>query len=134
MTSPPPSSELFAREFRAAREAVRPVLSMRALARLLHVTPGYLSRVETGHAPPLTQEMVLKAADLLQVDPGKLMLARALTAEEVTIPVSGSGARARLLAQLVVLWPSVSEALAEEVLSLISARIGTIQRKEGGDV
>lgn len=112
----------FGQELRAAREASG--CSLRGFANKLDVTPGYLSRVETGQAPPLTAPLVLKAARLLRADPVKLMLARALSAREATLPLEANDARAELAARLVVEWPTLSVGVAKELLSLLTRRVG----------
>ena len=50
-------------------------MGLRELARLINKSPGYLSDVEHDHVPPPSEEVILKIADVLQVDKNDLLMA-----------------------------------------------------------
>ena len=50
-------------------------MGLRELARLINKSPGYLSDVEHDHVPPPSEEVILKIADVLQVDKNDLLIA-----------------------------------------------------------
>jgi transcriptional regulator with XRE-family HTH domain len=50
-------------------------MGLRELARLINKSPGYLSDVEHDHVPPPSEEVILKIADVLQVDKNELLMA-----------------------------------------------------------
>jgi transcriptional regulator with XRE-family HTH domain len=50
-------------------------IGLRELARLVKISPGYLSDVEIGRVPPPSEAVIMDIAKVLDVDKGKLLLA-----------------------------------------------------------
>jgi transcriptional regulator with XRE-family HTH domain len=48
-------------------------LKLRRLAKMLDVTPSYLSRIEAGVVPPPKEEKILRLAELLELNPDQLL-------------------------------------------------------------
>ena len=61
----------FGDRLRRLREARR--LSLRRLARLVAVSPSYLSRIERSHVPPPSERTIAKIARTLMIDPDDLL-------------------------------------------------------------
>ena len=65
--------ETFGKRLRDLR--VKSDIGLRELARFINKSPGYLSDVEQDHVPPPSEEVILKIADVLQVDKSELLMA-----------------------------------------------------------
>lgn len=65
------SRSQFGQQVRRLRQARG--LSLRRVARSLGVSPTYLSKVERGELPPLTEERLVALADILDQDLGELL-------------------------------------------------------------
>ena len=50
-------------------------IGLRELARLINISPGYLSDVEIGRVPPPSEAVILYIAKVLNVDKRKLLIA-----------------------------------------------------------
>jgi transcriptional regulator with XRE-family HTH domain len=61
----------FGETIRARR--VEKGLKLRRLAKMLDVTPSYLSRIEAGGVPPPKEEKILKLAELLDLNSDQLL-------------------------------------------------------------
>jgi transcriptional regulator with XRE-family HTH domain len=61
----------FGETIRARR--VEKGLKLRRLAKMLDVTPSYLSRIEVGVVPPPKEEKILKLAELLDLNSDQLL-------------------------------------------------------------
>jgi HTH-type transcriptional regulator, competence development regulator len=61
----------FGETIRARR--VEKGLKLRCLAKMLDVTPSYLSRIEAGGVPPPKEEKILKLAELLDLNSDQLL-------------------------------------------------------------
>ena len=59
-------------------------MSLRRLARLVGLSPSYLSRVERGRVPPPSHRTIAKIARVLQVPPDELLAAAGLVPEDIT--------------------------------------------------
>ena len=66
-------TDTFGKKLRGLR--VKSEIGLRELARLINKSPGYLSDVEHDHVPPPSEEVILKIADVLQVDKNDLLMA-----------------------------------------------------------
>ena len=66
-------TETFGKKLRELR--VNSEMGLRELARLVSMSPGYISDVEQNHVPPPSEEVILKIADVLQVDKKELLMA-----------------------------------------------------------
>ena len=66
-------TETFGKKLRDLR--VNSKIGLRELARLIDKSPGYLSDVEQSKVPPPSEDVILKIADVLQVDKNELLMA-----------------------------------------------------------
>ena len=72
---------------RSLREAAG--ISMGDLARHLKVTTPYISNIELGRKPPLTQSLIIKTALFLEIDAERLLVAAAKVKRELTLKTDG---------------------------------------------
>jgi transcriptional regulator with XRE-family HTH domain len=68
--------EKFGAFIRRAREALDPKVGLRDMAKMIGVSPTYLSKVERDEFPPPAEDKVRKIAQIIKCDPDDL-LARA---------------------------------------------------------
>lgn len=83
MTSwvPPSPNGEFGDRLRRLRETRR--LSVRRLARLVSVSPSYLSRIERSHVPPPSERTIAKIARTLMIEPDDLLASAGRIPEDV---------------------------------------------------
>lgn len=93
----------FGPRLRAARKAASK--SLFDLAKHLDVTTPYVSDVERGARTPFTRENIIKAADLLGVNPAVLMEAAINTKGYAVLDQSGASPHLQLAAKLAIAWP-----------------------------
>ncbi len=91
-----PPREDFGEQLRRVREARR--LSVRRLARLVAVSPSYLSRIERSHVPPPSDRTIARIAGILAIETDELLAAAGRVPEDV---VARLLRRPRLMAKLV---------------------------------
>ncbi|HET9794455.1 MAG TPA: helix-turn-helix transcriptional regulator [Thermoanaerobaculia bacterium] len=105
--APPASNGEFGERLRRLRESRR--LSVRRLARLVAVSPSYLSRIERNHVPPPSERTIARIARALTIETDDLLAAAGRMPEDVGARVLR---RPRLMAKLVRL----ADALPDEKL------------------
>jgi transcriptional regulator with XRE-family HTH domain len=115
---PPPSPNgEFGERLRRLREARR--LSVRRLARLVSVSPSYLSRIERSHVPPPSEKTIAKIARTLMIEPDDLLATAGRIPEDVAAKVLR---RPQVMARLV----RVADGLSDEKVSEVC---GELERK-----
>jgi len=100
----------FAARIRDLRRKRR--VTLRHLARLVGVSPSYLSRVERSHVPPPGPRTITKIARALQVETDELMAAAALVPEDITARLLR---RPRLMGRLVRCADGLDDARLEDL-------------------
>jgi len=105
--APLPMNGEFGDRLRRLREARR--LSVRRLARLVAVSPSYLSRIERSHVPPPSERTIARIARTLMIEADELLATAGRVPEDVGARLLR---RPRLMAKLVRL----ADALPDEKL------------------
>ncbi len=104
----------FGGRLRHLREARR--LSVRRLARLVAISPSYLSRIERSHVPPPSERTIARIARALTVETDDLLAAAGRVPEDVVARILR---RPQQMAKLVRL----ADALPDEKLGELSGRL-----------
>lgn len=98
--------------------------SMGQLARRLNVSVPYVSDVERGNRPPLTNEKILAAAEFLGVDPTDMLAAAAASRGEFTLNVRDASPRKQELGTYLTRgWGDLTDEDAEEIKSILRRRM-----------
>ena len=103
------------RRLRAARR-----LSVRRLARLVAVSPSYLSRIERGHVPPPSERTITRLARALSIEPDELLAAAGRLPEDIGARLLR---RPRPMARLVRLADGLSDDELEELCRRAERRV-----------
>jgi transcriptional regulator with XRE-family HTH domain len=111
--SPAVSGE-FGERLRRLREARR--LSVRRLARLVAVSPSYLSRIERNHVPPPSERTIARLARALAVETDELLATAGRVPEDV---VSRVLRRPQLMAKLV----RIADGMPDEKLKELAGKL-----------
>ena len=83
-------------------------ITLRQLAKLLGVSPTYISDVELGYRKPPNTDRLERIATILDCDVEKLIMTKALDAGQVTLSFySGDKAKAELALLLSTAWDSL---------------------------
>lgn len=108
----------FGEVFRETRKKAG--LTMQDIASHLGVTVPYVSDVENGNRSPFVPERIIKAAELLKVDPTGLLEAAAKTRGSFDLDLHGLSDRAvQVGAALQRGWPDLSDDVREKIGVLI---------------
>jgi transcriptional regulator with XRE-family HTH domain len=111
---PPLPSGEFGGRLRRLRESRR--LSVRRLARLVAVSPSYLSRIERNHVPPPSERTIARIARALSIETDDLLATAGRVPEDV---ISRLVRRPQLMAKLVRL----ADALPDDQLSALAGKL-----------
>ena len=107
----------FGDRLRRLRESQR--LSVRRLARLVAVSPSYLSRIERSHVPPPSERTIARIARALAIEADELLAAAGRLPEDVA---SRLLRRPRLMAKLVRLADTLPDDAIEELCRVADNR------------
>ena len=107
---PPSSNGEFGDRLRRLRETRR--LSVRRLARLVSVSPSYLSRIERNHVPPPSERTIEKIARTLLIEADDLLATAGRIPEDVAAKLLR---RPQLMARLVRIADSLSDEKVRDV-------------------
>lgn len=113
-TASPSQSGEFGERLRRLREARR--LSVRRLARLVAVSPSYLSRIERNHVPPPSERTIARIARALAVETDGLLATAGRVPEDV---VSRVLRRPQLMTRLV----RIADGMPDEKLKELAGRL-----------
>ncbi len=84
-------------------------VTLRDLARHLGCSDPYLSDVELGRRPPLTDTRIHQAAKFLGIEPAELRKKAAISRGKFTLPTKVSAKHDELAVRLSMAWESLSE-------------------------
>ena len=113
------------RELREAKKRMDPAFSLRRFAQAVGLSATFLSRVETGEAPPPNAENVKKMATLLDTDPDELLALAGKVDPELSEIIRE---KPRVMADL--LRTAREEGLTEEDIEGITGNLRSRKRGE----
>lgn len=115
---------------RKVREEAK--VSMGALARYLRVSVAYISDVERGNRAPLTNDKILRAADLLRISANPLLEAAAESRGFYELDASDLSPTGRQVgATLMRGWPTYTDKEFEKIARLLQ-EIEAMERNRRG--
>lgn len=116
-TASPSQNGEFGERLRRLRESRR--LSVRRLARLVAVSPSYLSRIERNHVPPPSERTIARIARALAVETDELLATAGRVPEDV---VSRVLRRPQLMAKLVRIADGMPDEKLEELAGKLESK------------
>lgn len=117
------------RELREAKKKENPTFSLRRFAEAVGISATFLSKVETGEAPPPSAEKIKKIAELLDANPDEFLALAGKVDPELSEIIRE---RPRAMADL--LRTTRDEGLTEEDINTITEGLrkhGRDQEREG---